>query len=586
LAEIDGSGRHREMHPAARQGRIALPTTPGSHIRPDRAGASRPPGYGPDDPVDGDQRDLATLMSVGDGDAAASLATPDGTSRAAVERPGRIRSVPWPLAAILIAQAALSLRLVWSNTANTNEAQYLWAGHLEWAHWLHGTTLPLLPKFFSGAPVIYPPLGALADSIGGLAGARILSLCFMLGATTLLWSTTSRLYGRDAAFFASALWAFLGPTLMLGAYATHDAMSLFLVALATWCATAHRTRDEATGWMVTAAAALALANAAQYASTIFDPIVVLLAVLTAWPRPGGKAALRRGALLITCTFGILYLALRLTGADYKTGINQTILMRASGTDSVSTVLGHAGVWVGAVAALACASVVLSAIRRQETNCTLLLAVLAGGALLAPLEQARIHTLTSLDKHADFGAWFAAIAAGYAIDQAAVKLRPVALRAAATAAAGGAIAAVAIAGFAQAQALMASWPNATGFINALRPIVARTHGRLLIEASALGEYYLPAGSQWNRWSNTYGIQLMSGATTGHLPGGVNTAGDPAVYAKFISRGYFSIIVLNSDETPALDNDIESDIARNPGYHIIGRSSYGGSVDLIWAYKDTR
>ena len=145
--------------------------------------------------------------------------------------------------------------------------------------------------------MIYPPLGALADSIGGLTGARALSLCFMLGATTLLWSTTSRLYGREAGFFASALWAFLGPTLMLGAYATYDAMSLFLVALAAWCATAHWARDEATGWMVAAAAALALANAAKYASTIFDPAVIMLAVLSAWPRPGGKAALRRGALL-------------------------------------------------------------------------------------------------------------------------------------------------------------------------------------------------------------------------------------------------------------------------------------------------
>ena len=208
------------------------------------------------------------LMSLATEEVAASSPTLDGTSRLAVQRPGRSDRSPCRSVAILIAQAALSLRLVWSNTAYTDEALYLWAGHLEWAHWLHGITLPLFPTFFSGAPVVYPPLGALADSIGGLSGARILSLCFMLGATTLLWSTTSRLSGREAGFFASALWAFLGPTLMLGAYATYDAMSLFLVALATWCATAQRTRDEATGWMVSAAAALALANAAKYASTI------------------------------------------------------------------------------------------------------------------------------------------------------------------------------------------------------------------------------------------------------------------------------------------------------------------------------
>ena len=546
----------------------------------------RGPGDRPGDPFDQDRRGLATLMGIATEEVPASSLAPEASGRAVVQRRGRIRFIPLPLVAILISQAGLSLHLVWSNTASTDEALYLWAGHLEWAHWLHGTRLPLFPTYFSGAPVIYPPLGALADSIGGLTGARVLSLCFMLGATTLLWSTASRLYGRVAGFFASALWAFLGPTLMLGAYATYDAMSLFLVALAAWCATAHRTRDEATGWMVAAAAGLALANAAKYASTIFDPPVILLAMLTAWPRPGGKAALRRGALLTTCTFGALYLAVRFAGPYYRTGVSQTTLTRVSGTDSMSTVLGHAAVWVGAIVALACAGVVLSAIRRQDRNCTLLLAVLVGGALLAPLEQARIHTLTSLNKHADFGAWFAAIAAGYAINKVAVKLRPVALRTAAMAAAGGAIAAVAIAGYTQAQALYALWPSATGFVNALRPIVAGTHGPLLVEISPLGEYYLPSGSQWNRWSNTYGIQLMSGGTAGYSPGKVNTAGNPPVYANFISRGYFSIIALNSGATPALDHDIEIDIERTPGYHIIGWSVYDGRIYPIWAYKDAK
>ncbi len=95
------------------------------------------------------------------------------------------------LLAILTIQAALSLRLVRSNSAFTDEALYLWAGHLEWAHWLHGTPIPPFPTYFSGAPVIYPPIAAIADSLGGLAAARILSLCFMLGATALLWATTS-----------------------------------------------------------------------------------------------------------------------------------------------------------------------------------------------------------------------------------------------------------------------------------------------------------------------------------------------------------------------------------------------------------
>src|SRR5271166_1555598 len=87
-----------------------------------------------------------------------------------------------PLMAICVVQTALSLTLIWSNTAYIDEADYLWIGHLEIMHWLHGTSWPsaYAERLFSGSPLIYPPLGALADNIGGLAGARILSLAFML----------------------------------------------------------------------------------------------------------------------------------------------------------------------------------------------------------------------------------------------------------------------------------------------------------------------------------------------------------------------------------------------------------------------
>ena len=140
----------------------------------------------------------------------------------------------WPLLVVLAVQAALSLRLVWSNTAFQDEALYLRAGHLEWARWLHHAPIPDFPAYFSGAPVIYPPLGALADSIGGLAAARVLSLCFMLGVTSLLWATTGRLYGQRAALLAAGLFATLAGTQFLGAFATFDAMALFLLALAAW----------------------------------------------------------------------------------------------------------------------------------------------------------------------------------------------------------------------------------------------------------------------------------------------------------------------------------------------------------------
>src|SRR2546421_224727 len=91
----------------------------------------------------------------------------------------------------------------------------------------------------------------------GLAGARLLSLVFMLGATALLWAAAGRLYGRRAAFFAAALFAVSGPVLHLGAFATYDALSVLLVALAAWCVIRAGDRGEGTGWMVAAGAALA-----------------------------------------------------------------------------------------------------------------------------------------------------------------------------------------------------------------------------------------------------------------------------------------------------------------------------------------
>src|ERR1700753_3249674 len=177
----------------------------------------------------------------------------------------------WPLVPILILQAALSARVIRFDTAFQDEALYLWAGHLEWASLLHGGALPQFPAFFSGAPVIYPPLAALVDSVGGLNGARLLSLAFMLGATALLYAPTGRLFGKWAAFFAAILFAVISPTLHLGSFATYDAMALFLVALASWLVVRAGDRADATLWMAGAGGALAPAHPHPFASALVAP---------------------------------------------------------------------------------------------------------------------------------------------------------------------------------------------------------------------------------------------------------------------------------------------------------------------------
>ena len=75
----------------------------------------------------------------------------------------------------------------------------------------------------------------------------------------------------------------------------------------------------------------------------------------------------------------------------------------------STVLQRAYIWTGLILLLAVLGAVLAS--RSGTR-KLLPAVLAAAALIAPAVQAWLHTTVSLQKHVVFGAWFAAVAAGY------------------------------------------------------------------------------------------------------------------------------------------------------------------------------
>ena len=509
---------------------------------------------------------------------------PAAPSAGAHREPGVLaRYVPrwWPLLAVLAVQAALSVRLVHANTAFEDEAAYLWAGHLEWAHWLHGTQIPPFSTYFSGAPVIYPPIAALADSIGGLTAARILSLIFMLGATTLLWGATSRLYGRRAAFFAAALFAVLGPTLHLGAFATYDAMSLFLVALASWLVISAEDKGDATGRIVIAGLVLALANAAAYSSALFDPVVVLLVLLTAFPEPGRRVAFRRIWIFVVVLITPLLLSLLIGGSSYIGGIERTTLARVPGAASPLTVLEDSWSWAGLVVVVAVCGVAISGLRHQGRVGTWLLAVLAVAAVLGPLDQARLDTVASLNKHVGLGAWFAAIAAGYAVDWF-VAAAPAGRNRILTC--GACVVALAFPislGASQSWTFSTSWPNSTSFIAILRPLVDNSTGHLLIEDPAIAEYYLPSGSHWERFSSTRNIVLPSGASSGgpSQSAGVVGAGNAGTYGTKILENYFSLVALNFADTTSLDLTIAADLRRNPRYRKIEVIPYGIEIPPI-------
>lgn len=494
-------------------------------------------------------------------------------------KPGLLARVPWPLLAVLAVQAGLASRLLRANTAFTDEALYIWAGHLEWGHWLDGAQIPPFAAYFSGSPVVYPPLGAIADSIGGLTGARLFSMTCMLGATCLLWATASRLFGRTAGFFAAALFALLGPTLKLSSFATYDAMSLFLMATAAWCAVRAGPRKEVGRWMAGGAVALVLSNAAAYSSAIMDPVVILLVLMTGWPLPSAKLAASRAAAYLAYVMAVLIMLFSLGGGLYAVGIDQTVLTRAMGTDSPSKVLGLAAGWIGIVVALAVLGVIVGAISERERPRKVLLVILAGAALLVPLEQARIHTAVSLDKHADFGAWFAAIAAGYAISRLTGFRRPKLLRVCVIGAVCAALLFPMRLGLTQGRSLFAAWPNSTPFITALRPLAVGTTGNMLIETPSIAEYYLPQpGGEWDRWSTTSSIRLGHNKNISVAVGGV---GNPDTYITYIKKRYFTLIALEpSSITATFDGKLANYLVTDPDYEVAETVKDGGGVYTIW------
>ena len=461
--------------------------------------------------------------------------------------------VPWPLLVVLAVQAALSASMVSARTAFGDEALYLSAGHIEWSHWLHGTQVPDYQTWFSGAPVLYPPVGAIADSIGGLVAARLLSLAFMLGVTSFVWGTARRLLAdKRAAFFAAALFAVLAPTLHLGSFATYDALALLLLAAATWCAAGTRGGKRAARRLVAAGILLALANATKYATALYDPSVLCVTVLTSWPEAGWKVALRRAALLAAVTAAILGAGLALGGPGYLTGIRVTTTGREQGSDAASLILAQAWSWTAVVLVPAVLAAVACAVRRRWPQ-ALLLAVLALTALLAPADQARIQTATSLNKHVDFGAAFAAIAAGYLLGE-------LSRRRAVLAAALAALIPVTVVDMAQAQAMI-NWPDVTGLVKVVRPMTSHG-GHFLVETTDILQYYLP-DTTWQQWTTTQNV-------------------NPLYYQQAIGRHYFSVVILSYNATLSTDYVIALDLARTSGYQLVARVPSGKTVFYVWEY----
>jgi hypothetical protein len=444
------------------------------------------------------------LDTSGAGDAGSSGR---GRRRSHARRPSGIRRLAGPmlhpLTLICAVQVAGSLVLVRSNTAFTDEADYLRLGHLLIAHWLHGRSWPAAyaDRVLSGAPAIYPPLGALADSAGGLIGARILSLAFMVIATVLVYRTASRLLGRTEATIAAALWAMSEPALRL-AFATYDAMSVLLIALAAWLAVeaGHRRRQRVV--VLCSGLALGLGVAVAYSAIAIAPVVIVFAFLT-WSNRFDLALAGFWTAGLAATAAAVFTLVITACASWPAIAFSIFDRKVNDYQQAPVILGDIAKFSGLIILVALIGAA-AAIKEVDRRFRLLLMLLGLTALVVPAAQFYMETAWALDKHLAYGIWFASIAGAYGCVAIARWLRAAGIRSHGIVLAAGlsALVVLAASNWQLASVAFRSWANATSFVSSFERAAPRTSGWIYGSAQKrVAAYYAPEGEQWWRWKVT-------------------------------------------------------------------------------------
>jgi Dolichyl-phosphate-mannose-protein mannosyltransferase len=467
------------------------------------------------------------------------------------------------LATILCVQAVLSLRL--QNTAYGDEALYLYAGHLEIAHLGHGAALQgNYASYFPGVPVLYPVLAAAANSVGGLAAARAISLVAMLITTGLLYALTRLLFNERVGLCAASVFCVTEATILAGHLATNDAVSLCLLALASWIVV--RTGSWRWRAYLLAMPVACLAAATDYWALLYLPVVAALAGLAAEPYVG-RPAVARGLVMGAIMVELFAVGVLVAGRDYVTAAVTATASRSSGSSQALLILTEAGKWGGLIAALAVLGTIGYAMQvRNEPNERVALpgsrrrrvalgVVLTGTAVATVLDQLYLNTDISLDTHIAFGLFFAAPMAGVGLArlvgdhfrraQIGIVVWVAAL----------------ILGLAQSSQLFGSWPNSSALVMELSRYLG-PGDRYLVENDNVAIYYLAADkdAQPRQFTSTYFIAYR--AHNGQL-----LTGTPG-YLAALQAGYFQVVVYDNSVTPALDHSLAAALENNPRYRLAG------------------
>lgn len=475
-----------------------------------------------------------------------------------------------PLGLILLLQSVASLSL--HNTAYLDEALYLWAGRQIVHHWQGGPPTDDFAQLFSGTPYLYPVLGGLLDSGGGLEAARLFSLACMLGATVAVYALTQSLYDRRSAVFAAALFAGQGSVLFLGHFATFDALCLALLAGATLLAlNAGAARTSGGAFWV--GAALLLAVSVKYAGLLYVPTVMLVFGWQTARRRGWTQALLRAGIALAVITGGAFLLIFVVDRSIWDGLNSTTLDRTAFKPASSWwVAGRALSLGGGFTLLAVLGLCLDRRHRGHPIWVALLAT----AFLAPLYHIADAEAMSLHKHIAYGLFFAAPLGGYAADRlcflrlgggrwtfrSAAPTRRPDWRVGATV-----CVLLFTLGISQAYQEFHGWQNSDAYVRALRANI-RPGDHILAETAEVPRYYLQEEAGPQQW--------CSSPLFAHDPNGLYRK---QAFQEAAAEGYFDLVIIHPGEDAIMAHAIEPIL--NDGKHFMLIVKQPGS--WIWRKK---
>ena len=142
-------------------------------------------------------------------------------------------------------RAEISLRVKANSNPFQDEGLYLFMGHRMIDHIVSGVHLSEYPgSYFSGAPGLYPVVGAIADSVAGVQGARLVSLFFVCIAIIATYGIGNELFGKLAGLLGAGAFALCGSVVFISHLATLDAMALCLMSLGCWLTVYSANHDK------------------------------------------------------------------------------------------------------------------------------------------------------------------------------------------------------------------------------------------------------------------------------------------------------------------------------------------------------